>query len=144
MKTLSWWAIVSGVVFAALTFAVMPYLRWDATRVLSQFDGQKFVPDMMEAAEEEFRVPIAVTRLHSCLSVLAGVLMLKRKRAGWFLWLALGGISVATAIFDLAREIAIHAAVFRGIWWAVVLWISWTTVKKKAQSYWTSATASAA
>lgn len=140
MKTLSWYAILSGVVLAVLTFVAPIWLRWQAMDFLSQYDAQQFLPDLMEAAKEELRAPYILTRVHSCLSVVAGVLMLKRQSAGWVLWAVLCVLPILASVFDIVRDIAVTAAFLRATWWSIVLWLSWTAVQNRSEAYWRKAT----
>jgi len=138
MKTLSWWAIASGLIFGLLTLAVPSILEWQVKTSLQQFDAQKMTPQLVDASMEELRPGLAITQVHSGFCIIAGVLMLKRRRIGWQIWAGLCCVPILLGAFDILRGSSIGAPILRAAWWLLVLFVSWKTVQR-GSSYWKTA-----
>lgn len=134
MRGVAYWAIGSGIVTVLVAVAYPFILEWQLHRSLIHFGTENSAAEVAQQLTDErtwtriFGVLLGVT------SVVAGMLLLRRRKQGWYMWLGVCGIFLGIQVLEMIQRVNLFLPVFWSCWWLAVTLASITAFRKSARS----------
>jgi len=142
MKGIAWLALGSGIVLIALVL-VLPYvLEWQWNATLARYGAEHMASSF--AADDVRKVVwgMGISWAIGCVCIIAGLLILRRRKLGLHVWLSVCGLIVVLSVIEFLLRGPIVGAMVRGLWWLMVLIVSLRLAWRNpiAESWWIDGT----
>lgn len=122
MRSSSYLAILSGLIFLCFLAAMPAILTWQAQNTLAPYGALDKVDFVVQIALDDMKVVRILGAINSVLVTIAGVLIGFRRKSGYYLLIGLSGLAVADAIFAMAEAPSIPGgAVVHFFLWGFML-----------------------
>jgi hypothetical protein len=122
MRSSSYLAILSGLIFLCFLAAMPSILTWQAQNTLAPYGALDKVNFVVKNALDDMKVMRILGAINSVLVTMAGILIGFRRKSGYYLLIGLCGLAVADAVFSLVEAQSIPGrAVVQFFLWGFML-----------------------
>ncbi len=137
MRSVSYLAIISGLVFIIGAFAIPYIAEWQSTQIATKYGQPKSAHLITEHLLEGTNAGRIASGTLAFFALVAGYLILRHRFAGQIILILVSVLFIVWTVYDLIYAWQGHVGiVLRGMWWLYVLAYSMKKNKACAQSWW--------